>query len=167
MTLHSAGGCTCQPKALVVEDTREVSRFLCRVLEMRGFVVEVAESVAEALELFDASPPTLVLADYHLPDGDGLSVLAHCAQLDSPQLTTALMSSAMEPTLARAAADLGAVAALAKPFSLPSLREVMELAINTAQGAGCPAARPNQPRRAASPRKAASPRNAARPAARH
>ena len=58
-------------RVLVVEDSPRVARGLQTALRARGYDVDCATSVAEAL----AAPPVdLVLLDLGLPDGDGLDV---------------------------------------------------------------------------------------------
>lgn len=54
------------PTALVVDDDRAL-RLLCRVnLELEGFAVREAATVAEAMEAVRAGVPDVVLLDVHL-----------------------------------------------------------------------------------------------------
>lgn len=61
---------------LVVEDNPHVAGALTILLESAGARVSVAASVADAVRLCRADPPSLMLLDLTLPDGDGLEVLA-------------------------------------------------------------------------------------------
>lgn len=69
----------CQPptlKVLVVEDHSDTA-FACKsVLEKRGCRVEVASSVAGALDSLLKQPFDLILSDVGLPDGDGAKLIS-------------------------------------------------------------------------------------------
>jgi len=58
---------------LVVEDN-EANQMLARaVLELEGYAVEIAGSVAEAFDVVGEHRPDLILMDVQLPGEDGLS----------------------------------------------------------------------------------------------
>src|SRR4051794_34398591 len=61
-------------KVLVVEDDKKVGAFLQRALSEEGFVVDRAKNSAEALAQARSLPYDLLILDWMLPDGDGLSV---------------------------------------------------------------------------------------------
>ena len=66
------GGSATGPSLLVVDSDREMRRTLVCYFEKRGFDVASAASLAGAKECYGASKVwTLVIADYHLPDGTG------------------------------------------------------------------------------------------------
>jgi DNA-binding NarL/FixJ family response regulator len=60
-------------RVAVVDDHAMVAEGLARIIsDERDFkLVGIATNVAEALTLFDAESPDVVLMDYRLPDGDG------------------------------------------------------------------------------------------------
>ena len=65
-------------RVLLVEDEPGHAELACRAFEERGgeFVVAVADSVDAARDaLHGATPPDLVIADWLLPDGEGLDLL--------------------------------------------------------------------------------------------
>lgn len=62
-------------KVLIVEDESGISRTLDSFLRHAGFATEVAASGTEALRLFRAAQPDLVLLDVMLPELDGFQVL--------------------------------------------------------------------------------------------
>jgi DNA-binding NarL/FixJ family response regulator len=98
---------------LVVDDAREVRRELARLLLAGGATVWEAGSLAEARLHLDASDglrPDVVVADRHLPDGDG-------ATLEAPGALLVLLTGDGPPYPRCAAAcrkpvSLAAVAAL-------------------------------------------------------
>ncbi len=76
---------------------------------MPEIAFEVAGSVREGIALVQACPPDLVLADWRLPDGDGLSLLVDIGNR-CPLTARVLLSGADDPRLpaqARAAGLIG------------------------------------------------------------
>jgi len=76
---------------------------------LSGIVFEVAGSAREALLRAKSNPPDLVLVDWRLPDGDGLSLLREMGLL-CPLSARVLLSGSDDPRLpgqARAAGLMG------------------------------------------------------------
>lgn len=63
--------------ALIVEDNQNLAILLKKELEMDGFVVQLASTIAQAKEELTKSAPGVVLLDLTLPDGNGLDLLSH------------------------------------------------------------------------------------------
>jgi CheY-like chemotaxis protein len=57
--------------ALVVDDSMLIRYSLCRYLEGRGFVVEVAVNGAEAIEVLSRVHPDLIVTDMRMPKMSG------------------------------------------------------------------------------------------------
>jgi len=55
---------------LIVDDEPEYLAWLCDYLAKKGFEVEIAESVAEAVQLADAADYRLYLVDLNIPAGN-------------------------------------------------------------------------------------------------
>lgn len=62
-------------KVLVVDDQRDVANALRRVLRTAGFEVAVAYSPEEALQLFEAFDPALVVSDFEMGAMNGEQML--------------------------------------------------------------------------------------------
>ena len=63
-----------EPRTILVVEDNEANQLLTRsVLELEGYAVEVAGSVAEAYEVLRERRPDLILMDVQLPGEDGLS----------------------------------------------------------------------------------------------
>jgi two-component system response regulator RegA len=60
---------------LIVEDDKPFLTRLARAMESRGFAVETAESVGEAVAIVRARPPAFAVVDMRLGDGNGLEVI--------------------------------------------------------------------------------------------
>jgi two-component system OmpR family response regulator len=107
-------------KVLVVEDDKKVGAFLQRALSEEGFIVDRAKNSAEALEQARALPYDLLILDWMLPDGDGLSVCRElrASGLQAPILMLTARADTAEKVLAL---NEGADDYLTKPFSLEEL----------------------------------------------
>jgi len=69
-----------QKRILLVEDEREIRNLLKHSLRAEGYAVDTASTVAEAWEQLNAQSYSLVLADWRLPDGDGMLILDWAAE---------------------------------------------------------------------------------------
>jgi two-component system, response regulator RegA len=63
------------PSLLLVDDDEAFLKRLARAMEKRGFRIETAGSVAEALAAVAARPPAYAVVDLRLGDGNGLDVV--------------------------------------------------------------------------------------------
>ena len=57
--------------ALVVDDSMVIRHTICRFLEERGYVVEVASNGREALEIASGKLPGLIITDMQMPTMSG------------------------------------------------------------------------------------------------
>ncbi len=100
---------------LVVEDEPSLQLALHDLLAEAGFSVTVVDSLAAATSQLSARTWDVVLCDMRLPDGDGLSLLAHTNTLaDSPAVVFLTAYGTVEravEAMKRGAADF-----LSKPF---------------------------------------------------
>lgn len=102
------------PLILVVEDEREIAEILEAFLRQRGFVTEWARDGEEALRLFRASKPDLVLLDLLLPRLDGMEVIkAIRRESRTPVIMLSARSEELDKVLGL---ELGADDYITKPF---------------------------------------------------
>ena len=99
---------------LIVDDDKPFLTRLARAMETRGFVVETAESVEEAVGKARANPPAYAVVDMRLGDGNGLDVVAAIREKRDDSRTIILTGYGNIAT-AVTAVKLGAVDYLAKP----------------------------------------------------
>jgi len=99
---------------LIVDDDQPFLNRLARAMEMRGFKVDTAQSVAEGIARVDTSPPAYAVIDLRLVDGNGLDVVAHLKNRRSDARGIILTGYANIAT-AVTAVKLGAFDYLAKP----------------------------------------------------
>ncbi|SEB71486.1 two-component system, response regulator RegA [Nitratireductor aquibiodomus] len=99
---------------LIVDDDKPFLTRLARAMESRGFTVETAESVEEAVARARATPPAFAVVDMRLADGNGLDVVATIREKRKDSRTIILTGYGNIAT-AVTAVKLGAVDYLAKP----------------------------------------------------
>ena len=99
---------------LIVEDDKPFLTRLARAMEGRGFVVDTAESVEEAVGKVKASAPAYAVVDMRLGDGNGLDVVAAIRDKRDDSRMIILTGYGNIAT-AVTAVKLGAVDYLAKP----------------------------------------------------
>ncbi len=110
-------------RTVLVIDDDELVRTICRrALEAEGYTVTEAADGFSALASFAAQPADAVLCDIYMPEMDGIETIN---QLTSEYIGVKIvaMSSSFpsEWSLATLVRKLGAVEALAKPFTIDDL----------------------------------------------
>ena len=99
---------------LIVDDDRSFLLRLARAMEMRGFAVNTAESVADGLAAVESATPAYAVVDMRLGDGTGLDVI--CAlKKAKPGARAIVLTGYGNIATAVTAVKLGAVDYLAKP----------------------------------------------------
>jgi DNA-binding response OmpR family regulator len=76
-------------RILLLEDDPEVAELLIAVLHDAGYIVDPARTVAQAESRLAERAYGLVIADWRLPDGDGLSFADRAADMGAK---TAILS---------------------------------------------------------------------------
>jgi two-component system response regulator RegA len=99
---------------LIVDDDRPFLTRLAKAMEARGFQVETAESVEDAVAKARLHPPAYAVVDMRLGDGNGLDVVAAIREKRSDARTVILTGYGNIAT-AVTAVKLGAVDYLSKP----------------------------------------------------
>ena len=99
---------------LIVDDDKPFLTRLARAMETRGFAVDTAESVEEAVGKARANAPAYAVVDMRLGDGNGLDVVAAIREKRSDSRTIILTGYGNIAT-AVTAVKLGAIDYLSKP----------------------------------------------------
>lgn len=101
---------------LIVEDEQAVADQLKQLLEKERYSCEVAYNYRDALELIDEKRFDLILLDWNLPDGDGLTLLSLMREegVDTPVL---MLSANTEIDDRVTVLDAGGDDYLCKPYS--------------------------------------------------
>jgi len=100
---------------LIVDDNEQILKILTPYIEKEGWPYLTARSGEEALSLFDAASPSLILLDIMLPGIDGLEV---CRRIRRVSNIPILMITAKDEDADRILGlDIGADDYIIKPFS--------------------------------------------------
>lgn len=100
---------------LVVDDNEHILDILAQYIRAEGWPLLCARSGEEALSLFDAASPALILLDIMLPGIDGLEV---CRRIRTMSAVPILMITARDEDADRILGlDIGADDYIVKPFS--------------------------------------------------
>ena len=117
-----------QYSILVVEDNQDLVIGLQDFLRHDGYVVTVAGTVADAIELVRAHRFNAIILDLGLPDGDGLQVLRDTQRLD-PSLPVVVVTAHVSHDRTVGTLAEGAYAYLTKPYDREELRHTLRRAI--------------------------------------
>ncbi len=112
---------------LVVDDESQIQRFLRPALTAAGFTVVPALDGAEALRLFHAHPPALVLLDLGLPDMDGKTLIGLIRATSTVPIV--VLSARDRESEKVEALDLGADDFVNKPFGIAELMARLRAAL--------------------------------------
>ncbi|WP_024557158.1 two-component system response regulator KdpE [Franconibacter pulveris 1160] len=112
---------------LIVEDEKEIRRFLRAALESEGLRVHEAETLQRGLIEAATRKPDLVILDLGLPDGDGLDFIRDFRQWS--QRPVIVLSARSEEEDKIAALDAGADDYLSKPFGIGELQARLRVAL--------------------------------------
>lgn len=100
---------------LVCDDESVIVELLASTLESHGYLVPVAHSGAQAIELTHLHRPDLLVLDMELPDMTGLEILATIKGIESLRHTPVVFLSGVEDeTTITRAAELGAAGYIIK-----------------------------------------------------
>jgi len=112
---------------LIVEDEKEIRRFLRMALEGEGFRVVDAETLSRGLIEAATRKPELVILDLGLPDGDGTEFIRDMRQWSN--IPVIVLSARSDEQDKITALDAGADDFLTKPFGVGELMARVRVAL--------------------------------------
>jgi two-component system KDP operon response regulator KdpE len=106
-------------RILVVDNERQIRRFLRASLTTQGYDVFEAETIQQALKLATSHQPELIILDLGLPDGDGIKVVKSVREWSKTPIIVLSVRGREADKIS--ALDAGADDYLTKPFSTGEL----------------------------------------------
>jgi DNA-binding NtrC family response regulator len=115
-------------RILLLDDDRQVVRYLKKALVENGYAVTATTSGKHAFAYIEERMPDLLILDLNMPAPDGFEVLKS-TRSRFPCLRVLVISGYLHGALLEAARIFGAIATLEKPFTAEALigkvREVL------------------------------------------
>jgi DNA-binding response OmpR family regulator len=108
-------------RILIVEDSTLVTDAFRILFSETGYDVDVAGSVAEAIERGTANTADIMLLDLSLPDGNGLEVLEALRERGARPGATLAMTGHDDAKTRRACLEAGCAEVLLKPLPIGDL----------------------------------------------
>jgi len=108
-----------QPVAILIEDERQIRRFVRTALEAEGWSVHETETLRQGLTEAGTRKPDLIILDLGLPDGDGMEFLHDLRGWS--KVPVIVLSARVSEQDKIDALDAGADDYLTKPFGVGEL----------------------------------------------
>ncbi len=113
-------------RALVVDDSRAIREAMTSMLGREGWIVDVAEDGARALQMTRQLRYDLIVTDLEMPELDGFDLIVRLRKDDRFKSTPIIIiTSRANPDHRRRARDLGVRALVAKPITRRKLLEAL------------------------------------------
>jgi DNA-binding NtrC family response regulator len=104
-------------QVLLVEDDASLKRSLENYLERAGYIFHGCSTAREALALAERLIPDIVIAEYHLPDANGVSLLDKLKRI-VPEVAAILLSEYDFDAVSKDLVHVAVRSFLKKPFDL-------------------------------------------------
>jgi len=115
---------------LVVEDDEACRKMLQRLLRAHGWTVCGAVNGNDAVSVYTAVRPDVVLTDLNMPGGDGNSLIAALQRADPGVCIIAMTGLSRQDLRVEQALRRGARAVLSKPFDGAALQRAIQAALH-------------------------------------
>ena len=122
------------PVAILIEDERQIRRFVRTALETEDWRVFEAETVKQGLIEAGTRKPDVVILDLGLPDGDGVDFIRDLRTWSSTPVI--VLSARVDEQQKISALDAGADDYLTKPFGVGELLARVRAVLRRKVGAG-------------------------------
>ncbi len=119
-------------RILVVDDEKLIRWSITQALEDVGYVVEQAETAAQALAAIEREVPDLLLLDYKLPDRSGTEIMPELRKL-APRLPVIMVTAHASIPGAVEALKEGVRDYIGKPFEISVLLQSVRRALETSR----------------------------------
>ncbi|MGV3560253.1 response regulator [Larkinella arboricola] len=111
---------------LVVEDQSSQRKIMVDALQKAGYAIYQAADVQQAIQLLHQHKPDVLVADMHLPSGDGREVIREARQLLGEPIAIVAVSIDLAILNQSLTATYAADAYLSKPFHPRELLKIVD-----------------------------------------
>jgi two-component system, OmpR family, KDP operon response regulator KdpE len=111
-------------RIMILDDEQDLAEGLAEMLRLRGYAVDIAADVAEALDNARHRRFDIAFVDSNLPDADGADVGIDLKRI-MPEARVVMMTGSRDPASLRPAILAGAEGPLLKPFSIKEMLQFM------------------------------------------
>jgi nitrogen regulation protein NR(I) len=125
------------PKILLIEDDSDLASVIQEALQANGYEVTLAKDGNEGFALAHRNYYDALLTDFQLPSQDGLNIV-HRIHEEKPHLPVILMTAHHSTDIAIQATRRGAWDYLMKPFTLKTMLDLIERAVEASRLAARP-----------------------------
>lgn len=118
-------------RILIVDDSAAMRMLIARTLRQAGYIfedIDQAEDGLAALEKIRHRKPDLILADWNMPNMDGLQLL-ETLQDDDTRPVFGFVTAETTLKMRRKAINAGARFVISKPFTTEMFTEALEAAL--------------------------------------
>jgi len=115
-------------RVLVVDDDREMTAILRKVLVRENYEVLTAENGEEALAVMQARPVPVVIADWKMPTCDGIRLI-DLVKRNFPKTRVIMITAFGEVDTYMEAMNRGAFEFLSKPLNIDELKNLVNRAM--------------------------------------
>ena len=105
-------------KILTIDDQQLILLSVQKRLQELGYEVQIADTGAQGIEMFENFLPDLVIVDINMPDMSGLDVVKHVRQSEHKKVPIMVMSGNTDEDIIMDGFDLGIDDYMKKPVSL-------------------------------------------------
>jgi CheY-like chemotaxis protein len=119
-------------KVLIVDDVKVNIMLLKKILTTESYQCQEASNGVDALEIYQAWQPDIVLLDNQMPEMDGKEVLQRISDMKGiTQVPVIVVTADTDPEEVALLMTLGAVAVISKPFKPNEIKEAVSKFINS------------------------------------
>jgi CheY-like chemotaxis protein len=116
---------------MIIDDEEAYAKATAKLLQSRGFSIQIAHSAGEAIKQLESITPDLLLIDVMMPEVDGLTLMRKIKSDPKLLRTPFVVVSALGMPADRAMAWVsGADAFLEKPYRYDELMDVIHLVMS-------------------------------------
>ena len=120
---------TAHPTILIVDDNRDLLRFLERLVAQSGWKLLMAETAEAGLEQVTREKPSVALLDYMLPDDTGVALGVRLREM-MPGIPVIIMSGAELPGKDQITCEEHDFQILQKPFLANEIMNQIRIRLN-------------------------------------